>query len=103
MEVDKLPVPYWDNVVIKNPLSGEFMEKFEDELSLIPEKDREEYKREHLQGVWDNIEILSVGPDCSAAKKGDVVIIKNANPNKWTFVSEEKYIMLSERDFIGRW
>ena len=45
-------------------------------------------------------EVISVGPDCKAVKKGDIVVFKKYAPTEIE-IDRQEYFILDEEDLLG--
>ena len=101
-ESKKLLKPLGSFVLVRNPLHGK-LEAMEDALEKMPEKDRMEYLKENMYDVWQDLEILGVGPRVETLTVGDHVATEPELAKRGIVVMGGEYLMIRESDFVGLW
>lgn len=96
------PKPTGSYVLIENPLY-EKIEDLEKELNKLPESEKDEYIKNNISIIWENICALDIGPEVRSIKKGDILITTPLLAKGAIPIMKDKFLMLRERDFVAIW
>lgn len=104
MGKSKMPQPLWNDVLIANPMADRAKtEEIEKTAKKLPQAERDEFVREHLASIWENVEILAVGSECRQLKTGDHVCGTPEAVTGGSPTPDGNYLFINERAFRGRW
>jgi len=99
----RIPKPLANNVLIANPVNEKLAESVEAKASKLPPKEKDAFFRKEMAAMWESIEIVAVGPQCTFLTVGDLAIgtpevVQTAIPTP-----DSKYLLLRETAFKAIW
>lgn len=99
----KVPQPLMNYVLVDNPLKGEIVEKYAEELKAIPKDRQPAYLMTKLGKTFEKLKVVAVGPMVRDLKVGDEAIVSMDIVTQGIPVCEDKYWMTKEHNFLGKW
>jgi hypothetical protein len=97
-----MPTPIGSDVVIANPITAEVAAEIDKVAAKLPQKEKEEFFKKNMTDLWSCLEILAVG-DCRFLKAGDFVFGTPEVLQSAVAVPGEKYLIIRESAFKGKW
>tara|TARA_R110000796_G_scaffold2953_1_gene11306 strand:- start:10246 stop:10557 length:312 start_codon:yes stop_codon:yes gene_type:complete len=98
----KIPKPLANFVLVKNPVF-KLEESMAGELAKLAPAEKEEYMKHNMFDVWQDLEVIAVGPSMATIAVGDRVITTVALSASGIIVMKGEYIMIRESNFVGIW
>jgi len=102
MREGRLPKPLANYVLVANPIYGK-TETMEGDIAKLPPAEREAFMKHNMYDIWQDMEVLAVGPSVVTLKVRDAVISTPTLAAAGIVVCEEKYLMIRESNFVGLW
>jgi len=101
-DADILPKPLANYVIIANPIYGK-TDSMEGDMAKLAPKEREEFMKHNLYDIWQDSLILGVGDGVVGLVEGDRAITTPTLAASGVVILKEKYLMIRESSFIGKW
>lgn len=106
MKKEELYTPTFKDVILENPLF-EKTEQVRKELAKMPEKNREQYLKENVDGIWNKVNVVKVSEDVASTtkiKEGSVVFVDHSRIlDVGMPIAEGKFIQVSVNLIKGIW
>jgi len=97
-----LPTPLANYVLIANPVYG--LEKtMEGDLAKLAPAEKGEYMKHNMFDIWQDVEILAVGPGVVTLEVGDKAITTVAMSASGIIINKGEHLMIRESNFVGKW
>jgi hypothetical protein len=98
-----MPTALGNEVLIANPVTKEVAEGIDKLAAKLPAKEKEDFFKKNMTDLWSCIEIIGVGEECKRLKVGDFVFATPEVLQSATAVPGEKYLLVRETAFKGKW
>lgn len=97
-----LPTPLANYVLIANPVHG-LETTMEGDLAKLAPAERDDYMKHNMFDIWQDLEVLAVGPGVVTLEVGDRAITTVALSASGIVVMKGEYLMIRESNFVGKW
>jgi hypothetical protein len=91
------------DIVIANPATRELGAELDKQASKLPKKEQEAFLGTVMAKMWGSVEVIAAAKDCERFKAGDLVMGSPSTMKGATVTPDEKYLILSEKLFKGKW
>ena len=99
----KVPKPLMNYVLIDNPLKGDIVTKYEEEIKLLPKNRQKDFIIEKIGETFEEINVLAVGPLVRDIKAGDKLLAVKELMAHGIPICNNEFIMVKESNFLGKW
>lgn len=101
-EESKMVKPLGSHVLVKNPFY-KAEEKFA-EVEKLPQAQRQAYLEEKIGNLWEQIQVISTGPEVRSVHAGDTVVL-NAQQAQASGISVQggEYTLIRESVIVAKW
>ena len=100
---ERMPRPLANNVLIANPANEKLAGDIDAKASKLPPKEKEDFFKKEMAAMWESIEVLAVGPQCSFLTVGDKAIGTPEVVQSVTPTPDSKYLLVRETAFKAIW
>jgi len=97
-------IPLGGYVLIENPLKRGLVDEIMQKAEQLPPKEREEYVKKYHREIFENIQVIEIGPDVpkGVLKPGDIVVTTPELLNRAYPIEAEDFLVVSYTSFFGK-